>query len=611
MHITEIINIVINQPYSAFFYTPPIYSNAFSFFFNKPSEILTITSAKEFERSFKRADKNISNKFSGYAVLNYELGYLFEKRLNKFLNEDNLLAHLIFFKDKNIKSIKSESIKLSSDQNFKVSEFHLNTSKSTYIKSIRKIKKNIADGETYQVNYTVKGKFGFQGEVASLFSNLIFNQSARYIAIINLSDELLISVSPELFFETDLKSIVTKPMKGTISRGINFQDDLMKKHELENSIKNQAENIMIVDLLRNDLGRICEFGSVEASKLFEIEKYESLYQMVSTVKGKLKKSVKFSDIINNIFPCGSVTGAPKIRTMEIINEIENDRREIYTGAIGLFLKDKIVFNVAIRTIQLQKKSGKGTIGLGSGIVWDSKPEKEFAEVKLKSNFLTKPEPYFEIFETARVENNKVTFLTDHLQRMSQAANYFLFVYDQNKILKKINNEIKNLDHKKIYRLKIILTKYGDIEIQIHEFRQKKSFVRVILSGNKINSSSKFQYFKTTNRQLYDDEFNNYNQKGFFDVIYLNENDNLAEGAITNIFIRKGGVITTPSLQCGILPGIYRKHFLRIHPEIKEKRITLNDLMTADEILLTNSLRGAIKVNELYLSEREFISYDLS
>lgn len=609
MKIQDIINKVLANPFSSFFYTPAIYENSKSFFLSKPTEILTVYGLNDFEPMLKRVDKNVSKKKFGYAVVNYEFGYLLEKRLNKFLTDENPLVYFVFFDDKKCKEINSSSIKLNFENDFEVCDFHLNTSKNDYIKSIKKIKRFISDGETYQVNYTAKGEFNFRGDVVSFFSNLVFNQSAEYIALINLGDEILLSISPELFFHTNLKTIITKPMKGTISRGINYQDDLMKKHELENSVKNQAENVMIVDLLRNDLGRICKFDSVQTSKLFEIEKYESLYQMISTIKGKLNKSVKFSDIIKNIFPCGSITGAPKIRTMEIIKELEKEKREVYTGAIGLFLKNELIFNVAIRTIQLDSKLKKGKIGLGGGIVWDSKPEKEYTEVLLKSNFLREPEPYFEIFETGRVENGNVTFLNEHLLRMKQSADYFLFAFDELKIKKKIFSELKKLDKKKIYRIKIILTKTGNITIQTEEFIQNNPNVKIILSERRINSRNKFQYFKTSNRKLYDSEYQYYKSKGYFEVIYLNENDDVAEGSITNIFVKNGDVITTPSLQCGILPGIYRKYFIRTHPEIKEKRISLDELITADEIILTNSLRGVVKVNEFYINKNEYIAFN--
>ncbi len=608
MSFSEIVNKVLSNPFSAFFYTPPIYPDAKCYLFTKPTEILTIYGVNDYEPMLKRVDKNISKKLFGYAVMNYELGYLFEKRLDQFLTDDKPLAHFIFFDQKKCKQFDSSSVKFSFDSDYEISNFRLNTSKNEYIRSIRKIKKYILEGETYQINYTVKGKFNFKGNVEAFFSNLIFNQSAKYIALINLGDEIIFSVSPELFFQTDLKTIITKPMKGTISRGINYQDDMMKKYELENSIKNQAENVMIVDLLRNDLGRICKFNSVETFKLFDIEKYESLFQMVSTIKGKLSKSIRFSDIIKNIFPCGSVTGAPKIRTMEIIREIEKEEREIYTGAIGLFLNKEIIFNVAIRTIQLDSDFHKGKIGLGSGIVWDSKPDIEYNEVLLKSNFLTKPEPYFEIFETARVQKDNVTFLKEHLSRMKQAAEFFLFPFYEDKIISKISAELKKIDKTKTYRLKIFLSKSGKINIEIEEFKQKAIPVNIILSSNRINSRKKFQYFKTTNRKLYNEEYRHFKSKGFFDVIYLNENDDVAEGSITNIFIKKGEVILTPSLQCGILPGIYRRYYLRTHPEIKEKRISLDDLLTADEVILTNSLRGAVKVNSIYLNENEFIKF---
>lgn len=608
MKIQDIINKVLANPFSAFFYTPPIYENSKSYFFSKPTEVLTVYCLNDFEPMLKRADKNVSKKKFGYALLNYEFGYLLEKRLNKFLTDEKPLAYFVFFDDKKCKEIRSSSIKLNFENDFEISDFHLNTSKNQYIKSIRKIKKFISDGETYQINYTVKGKFNFSGDVVSFFSNLVFNQSAKYIALINLGDEILISISPELFFHTNLKTIISKPMKGTISRGINYQNDLMKKHELENSIKNQAENVMIVDLLRNDLGRICKFDSVQTSKLFEIEKYESLYQMISTIKGKLNKAIKFSDIIKNIFPCGSITGAPKIRTMEIIKKLEKEERGVYTGAIGLFLPNDLIFNVAIRTIQLDSKLKKGKIGLGSGIVWDSKPDKEYNEVLLKSNFLRMPEAYFEIFETFRVEKGSITFFNEHILRMKQAADYFLFAFDELKITKKIYSELKKLDKEKIYRLKLILTKTGSVNIKTEEFIQNNSRIKIILSENRINSRNKFQYFKTSNRKLYDSEYEHYKSKGYFDVIYLNENDDIAEGSITNIFVKKGDVITTPSPQCGILSGIYRKYFLRTNPETKEKRISLDEIITADEIILTNSLRGVVKVNEFYISENEYISF---
>ena len=239
-----------------------------------------------------------------------------------------------------------------------------------------------------------------------------------------------------------------------------YLSDSLIKYELENSEKNRAENVMIVDLIRNDLGRISEYGSVKVKNLFEVEKYESVYQMVSTIESKLRKDVKLSDVLKNIFPCGSITGAPKIRTMEIINELEKEKRGIYTGSIGLIRKNKITFNVPIQyTLSIDKKSGKGEIGLGSGIVWDSIADEEFEETKLKGKFLTEPIKSFEIIETMLVENKKVFLLDEHLDRMQKAAEFFLFAFDTSKIKNQVNSILGKLDNEK-YRLRISLNKWG-------------------------------------------------------------------------------------------------------------------------------------------------------
>jgi para-aminobenzoate synthetase/4-amino-4-deoxychorismate lyase len=394
-------------------------------------------------------------------------------------------------------------------------------------------------------------------------------------------------------------------MKGTSRRGIEPSSDSFNKYELERSEKNRAENVMIVDLIRNDLGRISEYGSVIVKNLFEIEKYESVYQMVSTIDSKLRKNVKLSDVLKNIFPCGSITGAPKIRTMEIINELEKEKRGIYTGSIGLIRKDKITFNVPIRTLSVNKKSGQGEIGLGSGIVWDSIADEEFDETKLKGKFLTEPIEPFEIIETMLVEDKKVFLLDEHLYRMQKTAEFFLFAFSINKIKNQVDSILRKLDNKK-YRLKISLNKWGGLNHFISTIVVDTKEIKVIISNKQIDLRNKFQYFKTSNRKLYDREYKKYSAKGFFDVIYFNENGELAEGAITNIFVYKNDVISTPLLIAGILPGVYRKHLLKNNSSIIERKLFKEDLFEADKIVLTNSVRGEVAVNKLFINEREYI-----
>ncbi len=601
--INEIFDSLEKNNYAAFFFTPPIYKNAKSYFFSKPERIIRINKSN-YIKNFREIDDLFSDGSVGYSIINYETGFLFEQKLSSLINNVKDLALFVFFNNNNIEVVNSDKIKFNFNLNHRIKYFHLNTSKTDYLKSIQKIKYYIKEGDTYQVNYTVKGNFEFEGNLCSLFQNLIFNQSARYIAAISLPDKFIISISPELFFEIKNGKISTRPMKGTSSRGFNLQSDLIASYNLMKSDKEKAENVMIVDLLRNDLGRVSKFGKVTVNNLFEIERYESLFQMTSEINSTLKTNVKFSDIIKNIFPCGSVTGAPKIRTMEVIDEIEKDKRNIYTGSIGLFLKNKITMNVSIRTLVINKKNQRGEIGLGSGIVWDSNPEKEYNEVKLKSKFLTSPQSYFEIFETILINNSEPVFLKEHLLRMKSTAEYFLFHFDEKAILKKLFSLLKKLDNKKSFKLKITLRKYGDISFNISELPTFPDKIKIILSHSRINSQNKFQYFKTTNRKLYDEEYLKFSAKGFFEIIYLNENNEVTEGSITNIFLKRRGIIFTPPINCGILPGVYRNHLLRNSFDIKEKKIFINDLIEADEIFLTNSVRGQIKVDEFYLNQRE-------
>ncbi len=609
MNIQDIINKVLATPNAAFFYTPPIYGKSDSYLFLKPKEIVTIKSLRNLDEQLKRIDELIVKGFYGYSLINYEAGYLLEKSLNKFLPKSENLIQFFFYDKKNVQIIKSNKILFDSFEKYKIKSFKLNTTKSEFTKSISKIKSYIEEGDTYQVNYTLKGKFDFAGSLASLFTSLVINQSAKYIAIINRDPKIIISLSLELFYEVEGNQIISEPMKGTIKRGINIHNDQIIFSELKFSEKNKAENVMIVDMIRNDLGRISKYGSVKVKNLFEIEKYESVYQMVSTIESRLKKNIKLSDVIKNIFPCASITGAPKIRTMEIINELEKENRGIYTGAIGLIRKNKITFSVPIRTLSIDKKSGKGEIGLGSGIIWDSVAEEEYEETKLKGNFLTKVIKPFEIIETMLVENRKIFLLKDHLDRMQKAAEYFIFVFDRTKIDKQLKEIIKKLDNQK-YRLKLTLDKWGGLKQFISPIVMNSNEVKIIISKKTNDSQNKFQYFKTTNRKLYEDEYKKYSQQGYFDAIYFNERGEVAEGAITNIFIYKNGVISTPPINAGILSGVYRKYLLLNASGIRERKLYLKNLLEADKIILTNSVRGEVVVNKLFVDENKFIEFKM-
>jgi len=601
MKLSDIIKQVETKRCSAFFFTPLLYPNSYSYLLLEPIEKITVYKKEDVQNHLKLIDKYLAKGLTGYALINYEAGYLFEKKLEKYLSgEEQKLIRFFFFDDKNIICLKSDDIEFDADDisKYSITDFKLNTSLEKFEENIKKIKNYIREGDTYQVNYTVKGKFNFSGSYSSFFQHLLFNQSAKYSAFINDVDSYIISLSPEKFFSVKGREINSRPMKGTVKRGVNNETDLAAEQELANSKKNRAENVMIVDLIRNDLGRIAEYGSVSVPRLFSTEKYESLFQMVSTITAKLKKEVTLETVLKNIFPCGSVTGAPKIRTMEIINELEKEERGIYTGSVGLFNKDEANFSVAIRTLTINKKTGRGELGVGAGIVWDSDPQKEHEETLLKSRFLTKPENYFDLFETMLVENGKILFLEEHLERLKLTAEFFLFSFDEKKIRKSLDVKIVELDPGKKFKIKLTLNKWGRIKIETSDLSSATEIVKIIVSERRINTQNRFQYFKTTNRRLYGDEYQKYYAKGFFDVIFLNEKDEVAEGSITNIFIRKGNSWLTPPLTSGILNGIYRSHLLK-EEDNKEKLISVEYLLKADEIKLVNSVRGEIRVNQLY------------
>lgn len=544
MRILEILKNIINNPGSAFFYTPSIYKKSKSYFFTNPYEKITANNKEQLESVFSKIDNNINNGLVGFGQLKYELGYLLENKLNVYHDKNSeSLLDFYFFEKKDVIEIESSKIdffevdKLLIENKYKIEKIKLNSSKKDYVNGINKIKEEIKVGNTYQVNYTVKGKFSFNGSITSLFLQLLFDQSAKYSALINNNDNFVISISPELFFDFNGNEIIARPMKGTIKRGYNLNNDLDKISVLRNSKKDTSENVMILDLLRNDLGRISEINSVKTFNEYEIEKYESLFQMTSSVKSKLINPT-FSNIVKNIFPCGSITGAPKISTMEIIKKLENEKRGLYTGAIGITKKNKFKFNVPIRTIILNK-NGKGEIGIGSGVVWDSKANEEYEETLLKSKFLTNPQKYFELFESILFENGELFLFEEHLQRLKSSSEFFLFNFSYSKVKNEILEFCKKLDKTKKHKIKYILNKWGITKISSTEIKIEKNIKReVIISKIKINSKNKFQYFKTTNREIYNTEYQNCIKNEYYDVIFFNEKNELCEGAITNILVEK-------------------------------------------------------------------------
>ena len=598
--------------------------NRCSYLFKNPLNIISCYDSNEVSGSLNQIEKMTKKGFFAAGFISYEAGFAFEKILKQKKHSNFPLLWFGIFKKPLIfdhRHIEFEDYKLCG--RYSIGSIKQDISEKEYIDSIKKIKKYIEKGHTYQVNRTFKLDFSFKGCPEDLYLNLRQKQSVPYSAIIKFGKKYILSFSPELFFRQKKGVIQVKPMKGTIERGRFMEEDIRNSVTLNNCSKNRSENIMIVDLLRNDLGRISHAGTVKTNRFFEVEKYESLFQMTSTIEGKARDNVSLYDLFKSTFPSGSVTGAPKIRTMQIIDEIEESARRIYTGSIGFIAPCMHkVFNVAIRTLLIDQRSGSGEMGIGSGVVYDSDPKKEYEECLLKAKFLTERSKHFSLIETMLWHPARgFELLEFHLQRLKESSEYFGYKYDKNKLIKYFNNIQKCLDKNNRCRLRLLLNKQGDIKADysiLHDIDAPKT---ITFSTLKTDSSNKWLYHKTTNRGLYDSEYQRHKEMGFFDVIFTNEKGQVTEGAISNIFVKKNGVYYTPPIECGVLNGVYRRYILTTGKlDIREKILFAEDLLNADSIFISNAVRGMVgvrfcknpllaqktKINKTASTEKEYI-----
>jgi len=618
--------------------------NCRSFLFFNPTKIISCYKSEDIENAFLELEFFISKGYYAAGFVSYEAGYMFEDVLKKHIHNTSVFPLMwfgIYKKPVIYRHNKKIDILNAKDAKYSITNFHANVSKGEYIDNVRRIKDFIKKGDTYQVNYTFKYKFDFKGSLYGFYSSLKGNQSVSYSGLIKTPEFSLVSLSPELFFRKKKDMLEVRPMKGTINRGRYTEEDTRNAAILKNCFKNRSENVMIVDLLRNDLGRISKPGTVKTVKLFEVEKYETLLQMISIVKSRLKKDIGIYDIFKAIFPSGSVTGAPKIRTMAIIKMLEKEPRNIYTGCIGFIAPNKeAIFNVAIRTVLIDNKTNNGELGIGSGIVYDSLPVKEFEECKLKANFITQKENNFKLIETIlwygsskfpltltlppsprlrrtgspegrgkgeganlRLSRKGYFLLHLHLDRLAKSAEYFGFKFDKEYISRELRKLKKRFKDGSNYKIRLLLTKDGGIELFFDKINNITTFDRARFSDKKTHSKDTFLYHKTTNRKLYDEEYKRWNKKGYFDIIFTNEKNQVTEGAISNIIIKKGRRYYTPPVECGLLNGVYRRYLLSKRAPLKEKILYKKDIKEADEIYLVNSVRQMAMVN---LYNRKFL-----
>ncbi|HIF9960457.1 TPA: chorismate-binding protein [Campylobacter coli] len=570
--------------------------------------VLKAYNKKQSKKYFKFVQKH-KDKYYFLTLVDYEF--------YKYLQDKNFTskeAYLSFYAYKKRKNFSAMSI---DEENFMpIFKNHLDF--KSYEKNFLEVKSAIAKGRSYQVNLTQSFHFDSLLDGFSLFNLLSKRQDTEFKAYIKDEGREILSFSPELFFKTHKRKIITQPMKGTSARSKDLNEDKKNKLFLQKDIKNLSENVMIVDLLRNDLSKLIVKNSMK-TKLFKIQSYPTLHQMTSIIKGKLKKDIDYFQIFKALFPCGSITGAPKLETIKLIEELEARKRGIYCGAIGCIHKNKSKFSVAIRTLE---KKQDYQYSVGSGLVWDSKFEEEFKELELKTQFLM-PKDFY-LFETMYYKKGKILFFKEHLQRILNSAlklnfNTEKLVKDFQEVLSYKSNlkEFKNFNiqalneklfhknhsffyqstiksHHKQAIFKLILQKDGSYTILENHIKTSDNNI-LLLSDESLNSQSDSLYHKSSLRQIYDEKAFLWKENQCFDIAFFNEKNELCEGSRSNIIIKKDKVLYTPTLQSGLLNGIYRQFLLDLGL-IKEKRLFKEDLLNADEIYCINSVRGLQKVS---------------
>lgn len=454
-----------------------------------------------------------------------------------------------------------------------------------FMETVEHIREEIASGRTYQVNLTTSLSAEFAGDALALYESLRRAQGSGYHACIDTGRFTIVSASPELFFDLRDRHIRTRPMKGTRRRGRFVEEDAALRAELAASEKDRAENLMIVDLLRNDLGRVARTGSVEVTSLYDIEQYRTVHQMVSVIEADLRADVSLVDVFAALFPCGSVTGAPKVSTMELITQLEAGPREVYCGAIGVIEPGgDATFSVPIRTVWIDWAARRATYGTGAGITFDSDAHAEYAEVRAKAAVLEEAWPDFELLETMRIERGRIVRRERHIHRLLASARYFGIAVSR----VAIDGALRTAEGGS-GRLRLLVDQTGATRAELQPLEAVER-PRVALARRPISSQNRFLFHKTTNRSIYDE----HQEPGFWDVLLWNEREEITEFTRGNVVVELAGALLTPVRECGLLGGVFRQELLE-GGAIEEAVIGVADLVRVTRVWFINSLREWVEV----------------
>ena len=477
---------------------------------------------------------------------------------------------------------------------YRVGEWQTDIDHIAFREKVESIRADIREGRFYQVNLTTRLAASFSGDALAFYRALQASQPNGYHAFIDTGDAQLLSVSPELFFALHDGKVTTQPMKGTAPRGDTPDADERIAWALTHSDKERAENLMIVDLLRNDLSRIARPNTVEVSSLFALQPLPSVWQMTSTINAALREGLGLPDVFRALFPCGSVTGAPKVEATRAIRDLETAPRGAYCGAIG-YVEPAVdghlraCFNVGIRGVWIER--GQALCGVGGGITWDSTVEGEWAEVIYKSRFVKRASKPFELLETLRLEEGGFALRDRHLDRMENSARHFRFAFDRAQVSRELDR-LGSRHPRGVWRARVRLDSVGAVRTDAVALDEAPARASFRLADAPISGADEFLLHKTTRREIH--ERHAPRGQAAFDTLLWNEGGELTEFTRANLAMKLDGILWTPPVSCGLLNGTLRDELVA-WGVLRERVLKREDLARAEGVWWLNGVRGWVEI----------------
>ena len=593
-------------------YRPGLEGRSFCFF--QPQDEILVASKHQMEAALSRVEEVVRSGAHAVVALPYDLAPVFDPALSVAgRNAEPAATGWIGLYGQRREVAPGQAA--SDATAFSIDHWQPSITQPAYVRKVEEIRDYIAAGDAYQVNFTFPMEADFSGDPVGLYRAICRGQgSAAFCAFIDFGDRAILSASPELFFALGADGTLrTRPMKGTRRRGRGSVEDDHLRRQLRESAKDRAENVMIVDLLRNDLGRVAVAGSIVVDSLYDVEAYDTVWQMTSTVTGRAREEVGLYELFSALFPCGSVTGAPKVRATQIIEELEHSPRGIYTGTIGyVSAAEKIdkrrlsgleaVFSVAIRTVTVDRDSRRAIASVGSAITWDSEASAEYEECRDKLRFLlasSLPDSAvgaqeYELFETLLFEPETGYYLVDrHLKRLQASARYFDFSWDGALVREQL--ESLAVGERSTCRVRLRLARDGKVQSERAAIGSLPEKLTAIVAQVRVDSEDPFLYHKTTRRHAQTAALARAREAGVDEVILCNERGELTECSIGNLVVQREGRRITPELACGLLPGTFREHLLELG-QIEEGILLEADLREAESIYMINSVRRWVSLS---------------